>query len=235
MSISLKPDVPGPEQGHRPLRSFVLRQGRFTEAQRRALAELLPRWAIAPERAWTCPWGDRRPLALEIGFGNGEHLAHFAARHPDWGCIGAEVHAPGVGALLQRLEAGSIDNVRVLHGDAMAWIETLPPALFALIVIQFPDPWPKKRHHKRRLLQEASAKRLADLLVPGGELQFATDWEPYAQHALTVLDATPSLENLAPGGGFSPPPENRIPTRFERRGEALGHQVFDLRFGKCPG
>jgi len=216
------------------VRSFVLRQGRFTEAQKRAMAELLPRWAIASQEAWASPWADGRPLALEIGFGNGEHLAHFAASHPDWGCIGAEVHAPGVGALLQRLERDGIDNVRVLHGDAMAWLDGLPPALFALIVIQFPDPWPKKRHHKRRLLQPESARRLAALLRAHGELQFATDWEPYAQHALAVLSATEGLENLDPGGAFSAPPENRIPTHFERRGEALGHRVFDLRFRRRP-
>ncbi|WP_291511354.1 tRNA (guanosine(46)-N7)-methyltransferase TrmB [Acidithiobacillus sp.] len=232
MSDSLKPNSSQSGPDRRPVRSFVLRQGRFTQAQRRAMTELLPRWAIAPREPWTSPWTDGRPLALEIGFGNGEHLAHFAARHPDWGCIGAEVHAPGVGALLQRLETEGIDNVRVLHGDAMAWLATLPAGVFALIVIQFPDPWPKKRHHKRRLLQPESARQLAALLRVGGELQFATDWEPYAEHALAVLSATDSLDNLDPDGAFSPPPENRIPTRFERRGEALGHRVFDLRFRK---
>lgn len=212
----------------RPIRSFVLRQGRMTEAQERALGSLLPAYALDPGAGWALPWGDDRPLGLEIGFGNGEHLANLAAARPDWGFIGVEVHRPGIGALLLKAQAQGSANLRVLAADASAWLEGLPAGLFHLIVIQFPDPWPKKRHQKRRLIQAPFAARLARLLAGGGELQLATDWEDYAQQMLTVLDGTDGLVNTAGPGCFATRPSNRIPTRFERRGERLGHAVFDL-------
>ena len=144
------------------------------------------------------------------------------------------MHRPGVGALLLRAEEAGIRNLRVLNDDVVPWLRALPGTPFRLIVIQFPDPWPKKRHHKRRLIQPDLVRLLVQRLIPGGELQLATDWEEYARQMLEVLEAAPGLRNAAGAGHFSPRPENRIPTRFERRGEALGHQVFDLRFTRVP-
>ncbi len=215
---------------HRPVRSFVLRQGRLTTAQERILQEKGPAFLLDPATPEALPWKDGRPLLLEIGFGNGEHLAHFSATHPDWGCIGAEVHRPGVGALLLRAEDAGLQNLQVLNDDVVPWLKAMPGAPFRLVVIQFPDPWPKKRHHKRRLVQPGLARLLVQRLAPGGELQLATDWEDYAWQMLEVLEAATGLRNMAGPGSFSPRPENRIPTRFERRGEALGHRVYDLRF-----
>ncbi len=228
MEDTLKPSI------HRPIRSFVLRQGRLTQAQKRALEVHSPVFELPPSGPWQSPWPEDRPLFLEIGFGNGEHLAAFAAAHPDWGCIGAEVHAPGVGALLLRLQAQALDNVRVVHGDVTPWLQTLPGKLFSLVVIQFPDPWPKKKHRKRRLFQEPFLTQLERVLVPGAELQLATDWEDYAWQMLEVLQKSPHWVNLATPGPFAAKPPNRIPTRFERRGQALGHGVYDLRFAYTP-
>lgn len=219
---------------YRPIRSFVLRQGRITVAQARALDEYLPRWQIDSRTPWQDPWKGVRPLLLEIGFGNGEHLAALATHRPDWGCIGAEVHAPGVGALLLRLMETNTDNVRIVHGDVVTWLNTLPDALLHCIIIQFPDPWPKKRQQKRRMIQAEFAMLLSRLLQPGGELQLATDWAHYAEQMRAVLNATPGLENADPDGGYVPPPDNRILTRFERRGQRLGHPVFDLCYRRAP-
>ena len=213
---------------HRPIRSFVLRQGRLTDAQGDLLQTLLPRYRIDPAAPWTHPWGDGRPLALEIGFGNGEHLAALAASRPGWGFIGAEVHGPGVGALLLRMRDEELHNIRILKDDVAPWLATLPDGCLQAIIIQFPDPWPKKRHHKRRLIQPGFAGALARLLAAGGELQLATDWEAYARHMLSILDAEPNLVNTAGPGHFASRPANRIPTRFERRGERLGQRSFDL-------
>ncbi len=223
MKESLKPEI-------RPIRSFVLRQGRLTTAQARILREGAESYLVDAQSPWHSPWPSNTPLLLEIGFGNGEHLAQFAQQHPDWGCVGAEVHAPGVGALLLRAEELELQNLRIVHSDVVPWLRALPAGLFAMIVIQFPDPWPKKRHHKRRLIQSEFVQILQHILRPGGELQLATDWEPYAQQMLQVVEAEPGWHNLAGPGNFSPAPENRIQTRFERRGTALGHTVFDLRF-----
>jgi tRNA (guanine-N7-)-methyltransferase len=227
MNESLKPKM-------RPIRSFVLRQGRLTDAQERVLAERGASYFLDADASWQSPWPQSTPLLLEIGFGNGAHLAHFAAIHPDWGCIGAEVHRPGVGALLLQAEAAQLQNLRVLPADIVPWLRALPTAVFSLIVIQFPDPWPKKRHHKRRLIQVEFLQLLQRVLRPGGELQLATDWEPYAEHMLQTVESLPNWQNLAGAGNYAAAPENRIPTRFERRGQALGHRVFDLRFCTKP-
>ena len=214
------------------IRSFVLRQGRMTTAQTRALEELLPRYAL-PEGPLdlTALFGRDVRRTLEIGFGNGAALAELARRYPDEDFLGAEVHRPGVGHLLIALDAQQLGNVRVANEDAVQLLsERLPDAALDAVLIYFPDPWPKKRHHKRRLLQPEFAALLARKLKRGGRLHFATDWEEYAHHALAVLTASAEFENTLAEGGFVPRPPERPATRFEHRGLKLGHTVFDLVF-----
>ncbi len=216
----------------RSIRSYVLRQGRVTAAQTRAVEELMPVYGIpfapAPldlERAF----GRRAPKILEIGFGMGETTAAIAQTHPDTDYLGIEVHTPGVGALLRRIESLGLANVRVIQHDAVEVVEKMmaPGALDGVHVF-FPDPWPKKRHHKRRLLQPGFVRLLATGMKPGAVLHAATDWEDYAAQMLEVLAAEPLLENTATG--FAPRPESRPLTKFETRGARLGHGVWDLVF-----
>jgi tRNA (guanine-N7-)-methyltransferase len=218
----------------RRIRSFVLRQGRLTHGQERALTELLPRYGVPDGPIdFRALFGRDARRTLEIGFGDGDNLAELARRHPEQDFLGAEVHRPGVGRLLLTLEADRLGNVRVLDDDVMpALTERIPDAGLDTILIYFPDPWPKKRHHKRRLLQAESADLFARKLKAGGMLHLATDWADYAQHALEVLAACPALRNSAAGGGFMARPPERPETKFERRGLKLGHQVFDLMFSK---
>jgi tRNA (guanine-N7-)-methyltransferase len=223
----------------RPIRSFVTRAGRITPGQQRALAELWPKHGLEfSQAALDLPrlFGRRAPVTLEIGFGNGENLAQLARRHPGRDFLGVEVHRAGVGRLLLALQAEALGNVRIVCHDAvevLTW--QLAPACLDEILILFPDPWPKKRHHKRRLLQAPFAALAASRLVPGGVLRAATDWQPYAQEMLEVLSATAALENLAGSSGFVPRPTEREATRFERRGERLGHEVWDLAFRRRAG
>lgn len=214
------------------IRSFVLRQGRMTIAQNRALQELLPKYAL-PEGMLDLPrlFGRDVHRTLEIGFGNGAALAELARRYPDEDFLGAEVHRPGVGHLLIALDAQQLGNVRVACEDAVQLLaERLPDASLDSVLIYFPDPWPKKRHHKRRLLRPEFTALVAQKLKRGGRLHFATDWEEYAHHALAVLTASAEFENNAADGGFVPRPLERPATRFEQRGLKLGHAVFDLVF-----
>jgi len=218
----------------RPIRSFVTRSGRITPAQKRALEELWPKYGIEPGEApldLEALFGRRGRRVAEIGFGNGEHLLALAASRPAEEFLGIEVHRPGVGRLLLRLEERGLDNVRVICRDAVEVLErNLEGACLDEILIFFPDPWPKKRHHKRRLIQGPFVRLLAERLRRDGLLRLATDWEPYAAAMLAVLAAEPRLSNVAEDGGFIPRPAERSPTRFERRGERLGHQVWDLEF-----
>ncbi len=214
------------------IRSFVLRQGRMTVAQNRALEELLPRYVL-PEGPLNliALFGRDTRRTLEIGFGNGAALVVLARRYPDEDFLGAEVHRPGVGHLLIALDAQQLGNVRVACEDAVQLLsERLPDASLDAVLIYFPDPWPKKRHHKRRLLQPEFTALLAQKLKRGGRLHFATDWEEYASHALAVLTASAEFENSLAEGGFVPRPPERPATRFEQRGLKLGHAVFDLVF-----
>ncbi len=218
----------------RSIRSFVTRSGRITEAQQRALAQLWPRYGIefsaVPLDARVL-YGRDAARTLEIGFGNGENLAALAQAHPERDFLGVEVHRPGVGRLLRELEAGQITNVRLICHDASEVLaQQIAPGWLQEILIFFPDPWPKKRHHKRRLVQRAFAELLAAGLAPGGVLRIATDWQPYAAEMLSTLASVRSLENLAPDGTFVARPLERRPTRFERRGARLGHEVWDLAF-----
>jgi tRNA (guanine-N7-)-methyltransferase len=220
------------ESPARRIRSFVLRQGRITPGQERALQELLPKYSPGPGRLDLAQlFGRNAPCTLEIGFGSGDVLVELARRHPEEDFLGIEVHKPGVGALLLKLEQEHLGNVRVLCEDAVESLSTrLPDGSLDVMLVYFPDPWPKKRHHKRRLLQPAFAALAARKLKSGGRLHLATDWKNYAEHMLAVLAAAPEWQNLNPGGGFAPRPAERPASRFERRGLKLGHPVFDLIF-----
>ena len=218
---------------HPPVRSYVLRGGRITPAQRRALEELMPRLGIpfAPVALdLDGVFGRRAPRVLEIGFGNGDTLVALAAASPDRDFIGVEVHPPGVGHCLLAAEAAGLTNLRVIAHDAVeVMADMFPPASLDEVLLYFPDPWPKKRHHKRRIVQPAFAALVASRLKPGGLFRLATDWEPYAAWLLEVLNASPDFENAAPGGGCVDRP-GRAATRFERRGRRLGHAVFDFEY-----
>jgi tRNA (guanine-N7-)-methyltransferase len=218
----------------RSIRSFVVRGGRITAAQERALSELWPRYGVefAPQQLdLDTLFGRRARRIVEIGFGNGENLVALASAHPEQDYFGIEVHRPGVGHLLLAIERLALTNVRISCHDAVEMLEQqIPSQSLDEILVLFPDPWHKKRHHKRRLIQSPFVRTLADRLKPGGVLRLATDWQPYAQHMLEVLTACDQLGNLSTDGTFVPRPAERIPTRFEKRGERLGHEVWDLAF-----
>jgi tRNA (guanine-N7-)-methyltransferase len=220
---------------HRPIRSYVLRQGRLTDAQRRARDELLPRFGLpfSSERIeLERVFGRAGPKILEIGFGMGETTADIAQRNPESDFLGVEVHTPGVGALLKRVAELGLTNVRVIQHDAVEVLERMiqPNSLDGVHVF-FPDPWPKKRHHKRRLIQPAFVSLLVSRMKPGAYLHVATDWEDYAQWLLEVLSGEPLLANTA--AGFAARPEHRPLTKFENRGLKLGHGVRDLMFRRA--
>ena len=218
----------------RGVRSFVLRAGRMTDGQQRALDTLWPRFGLefTPDPCdLTALFGRRAPRIVEIGFGNGANLIHMAQLRPDADFLGVEVHRPGVGRVLLEIERLGLTNVRVSNHDAVDVIGLqLPETSLDEVLVLFPDPWHKKRHHKRRLLNEAFVALLATRLRSGGLLRAATDWEHYARQMLEVLSGCALLQNSADEGGYVPRPESRQPTRFERRGERLGHGVWDLAF-----
>ncbi|MDA8127504.1 MAG: tRNA (guanosine(46)-N7)-methyltransferase TrmB [Betaproteobacteria bacterium] len=224
----------GEAGAHPRIRSYVLRAGRVGSGQARALAEIGPRFML-PYRAdvldLDAAFGRAHPAPriLEIGFGMGEGLAETAAAHPDNDYLGVEVHTPGVGALLKQIGERGLENVRVIQHDAVEVLtQMLAPASLAGIHVFFPDPWHKKRHHKRRLIQPALVTLLASRLQPGGYLHLATDWQDYAEQMLAVLSAEPLLANTA--SDYAPRPESRPLTKFEQRGIRLGHGVWDLVF-----
>jgi tRNA (guanine-N7-)-methyltransferase len=216
----------------RPVRSYVLRQGRLTDAQARALKALWPVYGIdEADTPLDCRqlFGREAPLVVEVGFGDGAATWRMAQAEPDKNFIGIEVHQPGVGRLLQALDARQLDNVRISRADAVDFIrDRLAPDSISELRIYFPDPWPKKRHHKRRIVQAAFLDLLAARLAPGAILHLATDWEPYAEHMLEVLEAHPDFVNQSPDGGYSERPRWRPVTKFERRGDRLGHTSHDL-------
>ncbi|MFW6341109.1 MAG: tRNA (guanosine(46)-N7)-methyltransferase TrmB [Wenzhouxiangella sp.] len=214
----------------RRVRSFVRRPGRLTAAQRRALTHGFPRYAVSPDLSDLRQCFTRSaPLVMEIGFGNGEALAFMAAHEPDKNFVGVEVHEPGVGALVQRLDEQSLGNVRIAMRDAVDVLAgQVPPSSLAGVRIYFPDPWPKKRHHKRRLVQGEFIDHIARSLAPGGLLHLATDWAPYAAWIVETIAGCESLENL--GSPWVARPEWRPRTRFERRGLGRGHDIFDLLY-----
>jgi len=218
----------------RPIRSFVLREGRLTAAQRRALEELLPRYGIEVEGTLDFPaiFGRNAPVWLEIGFGNGEALRAMARERPDVDFVGIEVHRPGIGRLLRAIHENDLANVRVIRGDAGEVLhEHVAAGSLSRVLVFFPDPWPKKRHHKRRLVQPAFVHDVARALQRDGILHLATDWEDYAWHMRGVLDAAPEFENTAEG--WARRPSYRPRTRFEERGEHKGHAVYDLIYRRA--
>jgi tRNA (guanine-N7-)-methyltransferase len=210
----------------------VLRQGRLTAAQGRAHAELLPRFGIPYSREpldLAAAFGRAAPKILEIGFGMGDTTAQVAAAHPENDYLGVEVHTPGVGGLLRRIAQLDLANVRVIQHDAVEVLEhMIAPGTLDGVHVFFPDPWPKKRHHKRRLIQPPFVGLLATRMKPGAYVHLATDWEDYAQQILEVLSAEPLLENTV--SGFAPRPGYRPLTKFEARGLKLGHRVWDVVF-----
>lgn len=239
------------ETPRRPIRSFVRREGRLTKGQQRALDDLWAQFGIdsagpdtlEPERiALGEPvldldqLFDREPnsarqTVLEIGFGNGASLAEMAAAHPDHDYLGIEVHRPGVGNLMRLLAEGELHNVRVICDDAVQVLKhRLPDGALDRVQLFFPDPWHKKRHHKRRIVSPAFVGLVARKLKPGGVFHLATDWQDYAEQMMDVLSAATSFRNLAGEGQYSPRPDWRPLTKFEQRGQRLGHGVWDLLF-----
>ncbi len=222
----------------RRIRSFVRREGRLTPGQQRALDTLWPRYGLAfdAEPDFSHPSGKPAPLTLEIGFGNGDSLAEMAAADPAGLYIGIEVHRPGVGRLLKTLDARGIDNVRVYCHDAVEVLEQrIPDGSLTRVLLFFPDPWHKTRHHKRRIVQPEFVSLVARKLHPGGHFHMATDWQPYAEHMLAVMRAAPGFRNTSPAGDYVERPAYRPVTRFERRGQRLGHGVYDLIFERTDG
>jgi tRNA (guanine-N7-)-methyltransferase len=221
-----------PSAAHPPVRSFVLRAGRMGPGQQRALAELGPQFVLPlcdqPLR-WDQAFGRDAPLVLEIGFGMGTATAAVAAAAPDKNFIAIEVHPPGVGALLKLIGEQQLTNIRIVQHDAVQVLaRMIAPAALAGVHIWFPDPWHKKRHHKRRLIQPEFVAGLVQHIEPGGYLHCATDWQPYAEQMLAVLSAEPQLVNTVQA--YAPKPDWRPLTKFEQRGLQLGHGVWDLLF-----
>ena len=226
-----------PDTAHpRSIRSFVTRAGRITAAQQRALETLWPQYGLDYREeplALTALFGREAPCTLEIGFGNGANLVALARAHPQRNYLGVEVHRPGVGRLWLALEQEARTNGRAVCHDAVEVLgRQIAPGSLAEVLILFPDPWPKKRHHKRRLIQPAFIALAERALAAGGVLRLATDWQPYALEMLAHLGAAPGLRNLAVDGGFVARPAERTPTRFELRGTRLGHEVWDLAFAR---
>jgi len=218
----------------RSIRSFVIRGGRLTAAQGEALERLMPRYGLPFAEKPIDPleaFGRRAPLWLEVGFGNGEALIDMAHHHPDTDFLGCEVHAPGVGHALIALERHGLTNVRVIQHDALEVLDRMiAPGALARVLLFFPDPWHKKRHHKRRIVQGDFLEAVATALAPGGTLHCATDWREYADWMIEHVEADGRFVNEAGAGRVSPRPSSRTLTRFERRGARLGHEVADLLY-----
>ena len=226
------PSDPNDFPHRRSIRSFVVRAGRMGTGQSRALADLGPRFVLPYAPAlldFEAAFVRRAPVVLEIGFGMGDATAAIAQAAPDTDFLGVEVHTPGVGALLKHIADKPLANVRIVQHDAVEVLQhMIAPGSLSGVHVFFPDPWHKKRHHKRRLIQPPFVALLASRLAPGGRLHCATDWQPYAEQMLEVLSAEPSLENTA--DGYAPRPDYRPLTKFENRGLKLGHGVWDLVF-----
>lgn len=222
------------EDGHK-IRSFATRQGRLTKGQRAALDEFWPQFGLdvaTTDITKLMPQAQER--ILEIGFGNGESLVHMAHANAQALFLGIEVHQPGVGALLQQVAQAQLSNIRLFYADARDVItQAIPDQSLNRVQIFFPDPWPKQRHHKRRIIQPSFINMLLPKLVKNGVIHCATDWQPYAQHMLAVLSNVPELINLSESGAaMQVRPSYRPDTKFERRGQGLGHDVWDFVFQK---
>lgn len=209
----------------------------MTRAQARALTTLLDHYLVPMTDGpadWAAAFGRAAPLHLEIGFGMGHALLDAALRNPHWNCVGVEVYRPGIGALLNAITAAQVTNIRIIEGDARDVLARMvEPGQLRRLNVFFPDPWPKSKHHKRRLVNAEFAALAASRLTDDGQLSIATDWEPYAAAMLAALDAEPGLTNLAGRGRFAGRAADRPITRFEARGTGLGHAVWDLAYGRA--
>lgn len=217
------------------IRSFIRRQGRATAGQKLALESHWDKFCLSPQFAFDADvaFGRSAPLIVEIGFGNGDSLAAMAQANPQLNYLGIEVHRPGVGHLLMLLEENAIENVRIYHHDAIEILEQkVPDYSVSGVHLFFPDPWHKRRHHKRRIVRPSFLHLLNKKLLPGGYFHAATDWQDYAKDMLATLSADDGLKNASPGGDYCPRPDYRPLTKFENRGLRLGHGVWDLIFTK---
>jgi tRNA (guanine-N7-)-methyltransferase len=228
--------VTGAEKHHRPIRSFVRRAGRLTSSQQRALEELWPAYGLEFEARpldFNDVFGRAAPVVLEIGFGNGDTLVDLAAAAPDMNFLGIEVHEPGVGHCLIAAKAAGVSNLKLIIHDAIEVLgQQVPPASLARINLYFPDPWPKKRHHKRRIVQPEFLDLCADRLETGGAIHIATDWANYAGHIDEVFAGSPRFRCTERREHDGDRPFQRPGTKFERRGLRHGHRIFDWRFEK---
>ena len=227
-------DTPEENKHHRPIRSFVKREGKMTKGQINAIEQLWETHGLDlddNQLDFDAFFGRQGPVILEIGFGNGSSLADMAERYPEYNFLGVEVHRPGVGSLLVQVNRRELNNIRVSHDDAvLVCNQQIPDNSLERVQIFFPDPWHKKRHNKRRLIQPPFVETLIKKLKPGGQIHVATDWENYAEHILEVLSANSDLENTA--ADYAPKPDYRPGTKYEARGIRLGHGVWDLVFNK---
>lgn len=228
-----------PKKYMREIRSFVLRAGRVTKGQQQALDSHWPLWGLTLDHGMLDMqqvFGRRAPLVLEIGFGMGHSLVEQAKAHPEMDFIGIEVHTPGVGACLKAAIEAGVDNIRVFHEDAIKVLaQCIPDNSLDRMQLFFPDPWHKKKHHKRRIVQPQFAENIRKKLKVGGVFHMATDWENYAEHMVEVMNAAPGYRNLSETNDYVPKPEFRPNTKFEARGERLGHGVWDLMYEKVAG
>jgi tRNA (guanine-N7-)-methyltransferase len=218
----------------RTVRSFVKREGRLTKGQAGAIERQWPKMGLSLAGgmlSFKDVFNREAPVTLEIGFGMGHSLVEMAETDPDRNFIGIEVHEPGVGACLMAAEEAGLSNLRVFHEDAVEVLkQCVPDKSLNCVQVFFPDPWHKKRHHKRRIIQPEFVELLIKKLEAGGIIHLATDWENYAEHMLEVLNGSSALTNLSVSGDYIPRPDSRPKTKFERRGEGKGHGVWDLQF-----
>ena len=225
-----------PQPSYRPVRSYVVRSGRLTDSQRRALDAHWPEYGIDYQPCvlpWAQHFGQQQPLTVEIGFGMGDSLLTMARAQPEHNFLGIEVHKPGLGKLMRGAKQAGLGNLKLMCHDAVEVLEhCFGQQTIDRLLVLFPDPWPKQRHHKRRIVQPAFVALVTDRLKSGGYLHLATDWQPYAGQMLQLLEQEPRLRNCAGQGRFCPEPR-RPATRFEQRGKRLGHGVWDLVFEKC--
>ncbi len=234
---SVEGNPPSPIRTRREIKSFVRREGRVTQGQARALEILWPRYGlmfhVEHKLNWAEVFGNQQPVWLEIGFGMGKSLADMAQAMPQINFLGIEVHRPGVGSLLNEIEQRGLSNVRIISHDAVEVLKCMIPELsLSRVLLFFPDPWHKKKHHKRRIVQPEFLSLVASRLAGGGVFHAATDWQEYAQWMLEVVAQVPIFDNLAGVGQYSAKPSYRPETKFERRGLKLGHGVWDVLFEK---
>jgi len=216
---------------HHAIRSFVRREGRMTAGQKRALSELLPRFDISQQSKQKQKdfFDSSRPVELEIGCGNGDAVLAMAESRTEHNFLAVDVHRPGIGKLLIETESRQLTNIGVSDLDINILLtNVIPDGSLFRVMIFFPDPWHKKKHHKRRLIQVPFLSSILTKLIPSGELHIATDWQDYADHIVNVLEQIPALHNVSENGSYTPRPTHRPETRFERRGLKLGHEVFDI-------